>query len=69
MKEEGFHFSKDYDKFWKIQKNKRYVISSVPGWSTHCDANHLSPIIKWSEVVNDTYFERDRNENFVINYK
>ena len=67
--EEGFHFSKDYDKFWKIQKNKRYVISSVPGWSTHCDANHLSPIIKWSEVINDTYFERDRNENFVINYK
>ena len=29
------------------------------GWATHCDANHLSPIIKWDEVLNDTYYHME----------
>ena len=35
--EDGFHFSKDYDKFWELTNIKRFLISSIPGWSTHCD--------------------------------
>ncbi len=45
--QKGFDFSKDYDKFWELQKQERYLISPMPGWSTHCDANHISPIIDW----------------------
>ena len=48
---EGFYFSKDYDKFWELQQQHRYVISSMPGWSTHCDTNHLSPVINWEQYL------------------
>ena len=58
-KKEGFHFSKDYDKFWELQQKQRYLISPMPGWSTHCDANHLSPVINWEKIMNDTYFSQD----------
>ncbi len=58
--EEGFHFSKDYDKFWELQKQERYLISPMPGCSTHCDANHISPIIDWKKVVNETYIKEQK---------
>jgi hypothetical protein len=58
--EEGFHFSKDYDKFWELQKQERYLISPMPGWSTHCDENHISPIIDWKKVVNETYIKEQK---------
>jgi hypothetical protein len=67
-KEEGFHFSKDYDKFWELQKQERYLISPMPGWSTHCDENHTSPIIDWKKVVNETYI-KEQKETFNIHYK
>ena len=66
--EEGFHFSKDYDKFWELQKQERYLISPMPGWSTHCDANHISPIIDWKKVVNDTYI-KEQKEVLALSYK
>jgi hypothetical protein len=40
----------------------------MPGWSTHCDANHLSPIINWEEIMNETYI-KNQKENFTVNYK
>jgi hypothetical protein len=66
--EEGFHFSKDYDKFWELQKQERYLISPMPGWSTHCDENHISPIIDWKKVVNETYI-KEQKETFALSYK
>jgi len=66
--QEGFHFSKDYDKFWELQKQERYLISPMPGWSTHCDANHISPIIDWKKVVNETYI-KEQKETLTLNYK
>jgi hypothetical protein len=66
--EEGFHFSKDYDKFWELQKQERYLISPMPGWSTHCDENHISPIIDWKKVVNDTYI-KEQKEVLALSYK
>jgi hypothetical protein len=66
--EEGFHFSKDYEKFWELaDKHKKYIISPIPGWSTHCDANHLSPIIDWKEVINYTYNKKEKS-NFALKY-
>ena len=66
--EEGFHFSKDYDKFWELQKQERYLISPMPGWSTHCDANHISPVIDWKKVVNETYI-KEQSQSISLNYK
>ncbi len=65
--EEGFHFSKDYDKFWELQKQQRYLISPMPGWSTHCDENHISPIIDWKKVMYDTY-TKEQKETFALKY-
>lgn len=58
--QDGFHFSKDYDKFWELQEKQKYLISPMPGWSTHCDANHLSPVIDWKKIMNETYFSQDK---------
>lgn len=66
--EKGFEFSKDYDKFWELSKQHRYIISPIPGWNTHCDANHISPIIDWKKVMNETYI-KEQTETFNIHYK
>ena len=66
--EDGFHFSKDYDKFDELQKNKRYLISSIPGWSTHCDFNHLSPIIDWKQIMNNTFDDKKEKQSVSLNY-
>ena len=47
-----FELSKYYEKFWELQKKKRLLISPMPGWSTHCEANHLSPVINWEKYNN-----------------
>jgi len=65
---DGFHFSRDYEKFWELaDKQKKYIISPMPGWSTHCDNNHLSPIIDWQEVINTSYFKKEKS-NFILKY-
>jgi len=66
--QEGFYFSKDYDKFWELQKQEKYLISPMPGWSTHCDENHISPIIDWKKVMNDTYI-KEQKETLTLSYK
>ena len=66
--QEGFHFSKDYDKFWELQEKQRYLISTIPGWSTHCDANHLSPVINWEEIMNENYFIKSDNNEKTFSY-
>jgi hypothetical protein len=60
----GYYFSKDYDKFWELQQQHKYLISPMPGWSTHCDANHISPVIDWDKIIDYTYFERKKNKQF-----
>jgi hypothetical protein len=65
--EEGFHFSKDYDKFWKLQEKQRYLISPMPGWSTHCDANHISPAIDWKKIMNEIHIKEQKKVT-ALNY-
>ena len=65
----GYHFSKDYEKFWHLQKQERYIISPMPGWSTHCDANHISPIIDWEEVMNNSYIVENTKKTLRLDYK
>ena len=40
----------------------------MPGWSTHCDANHISPVIDWKKVVNEIYVQKQK-EVLKLNYK
>ena len=63
-----YSYSRDYNKFWELQKQERYLISPMPGWSTHCDENHISPIIDWKKVVNETYIKKQK-ETFALKYK
>jgi len=40
----------------------------MPGWSTHCDANHISPVIDWEQIMNATYSERNINQSINLSY-
>ena len=40
--------SLDHQKFEELWKRKRTLISPMPGYSTHCDDKHLSPVIDWA---------------------
>ena len=62
-----YSYSRDYNKFWELQKQERYLISPMPGWSTHCDENHISPIIDWKKVVNETYIKEQ--QSISLSYK
>jgi hypothetical protein len=64
-----YSYSRDYNKFWELQKQERYLISPMPGWSTHCDENHISPIIDWGKIVNETYFIKENASEVKFNYK
>lgn len=33
-----------------IQTKQLGVVSSVPGYSTHCEAAWLTPLVNWEEV-------------------
>jgi len=63
-----YSYSRDYNKFWELQKQQRYLISPMPGWSTHCDENHISPIINWKKIMNDTYI-KEQKPSISLNYK
>ena len=65
---DGYHFSKDYDKFWELQEQHRYLISPMPGWSTHCDENHISPIIDWEKIMNKTHLPEKQKETLRLDY-
>ena len=55
-----YSYSRDYNKFWELQKQERYLISPMPGWSTHCDENHISPVIDWKKIMNETYIKEQK---------
>ena len=62
-----YSYSRDYNKFWKLsQEQDKYVISCLPGHSTHCDLNYTSPFVNWKEVIDVNYNEI--RKYFKLNY-
>ncbi len=51
---EGRKISADHDKFCCLGKKGAKLISSMPGWSTHVDPEHISPCIDWEPFLKET---------------
>ena len=46
----------DHNKFLFLSETKnRYVLTPIPGLSTHCMQNLLSPTINWEQINNTSY--------------
>lgn len=47
-------YTRDFDKFNHLTNEGKPLISSIPGYSTHCEMEYMSPVIDWETVFNKT---------------
>lgn len=47
---EGHNISLDHDKFLELGRQGKTLLSSVPGWSTHCEPAFASPCNNWASL-------------------
>lgn len=45
--------SQDHQKFCHLNKKGAMLISSIPGWSTHCEPQFASPGFEWEELFKE----------------
>ena len=43
--------SADHEKFCKLQTRGTMLISSLPGWATHCEPEFASPCVDWESLL------------------
>jgi hypothetical protein len=46
--------TRDFDKFAELSGSGRTLINPLPGYSTHCEPQYMSPVVNWEEVYNKT---------------
>ena len=44
------HYPDDYKMFLELREKNRILVTSVPGYSTHCETAWLSPLTDWSKI-------------------
>lgn len=47
----GVEPSADHQKFLELAQCRRILVSSIPGYSTHCQEDLLSPCINWEKYI------------------
>lgn len=51
---EGRTITADHDKFCRLHEMGAFLISSIPGFSTHVEPEFASPCVDWEEVLEDS---------------
>lgn len=46
--------TRDFDKFYELTSLGKTLINPLPGYSTHCEPDFMSPVVDWEEVYNKT---------------
>lgn len=46
--------TRDFDKFAHLTREGHGLINPLPGYSTHCEPEYMSPVVNWEEVFNKT---------------
>lgn len=47
-------YTRDHEKFVHLWQNGSNLISCVPGYSTHCEVEYISPCVNWEKIVKET---------------
>jgi hypothetical protein len=43
-------YTRDHDKFLRLWNEGSHLISCIPGYSTYCEVEYLSPCVDWSKI-------------------
>ena len=46
--------TRDFDKFAHLLGDGKTLVNPIPGYSTHCEPQYMSPVVNWEEVYNKT---------------